>query len=171
MKKVKKVEIASKVFGIILMVLSLVLSYAEQFPCILKRISPEHVRGMRGLEKLIIIGATLKPCDCGFSDLSKIVMRWQKDDNPSKNFSTIQVEIFKRMGGMTAKHRGEQVDLISAVVYDLSDGSGGCETISSLRIGLDQIHLRNVFFYMAAFLLIGILFVEAPTIIILFIQR
>jgi len=167
----KKVEIASKFVGVLIMVLSLFLSYAEQFPCILKIISPKYVRGMRGLEMLRIKGAILKPGDDGFSDLSKIVMRWQKEDNPSKNFNTIQVEKFMRVGGMTAEHRGENADMMSGVGYDLSDGSGGCETIGSLRIGLDQIRLRNVFRCMATFLLIGILFVEVPTIIILVIQR
>lgn len=71
----KKVEIASKFVGVLIMVLSLFLSYAEQVPCILKIISPKHVRGMRGLETLRIKGATLKPGDDGFSNLSKIVMR------------------------------------------------------------------------------------------------
>lgn len=70
-----------------------------------------------------------------------------------------------------AKYKGENADMMIGVGYDLSDGSGGCETIGSLRIGLDQIRLRNVFCWMATLLLIGILFVEAPTIIILFIQR
>lgn len=71
----KKVEIASKFVGVLIMVLSLFLSYAEQVPCILKIISPKHVRGMRGLETLRIKGATLKLGDDGFSNLSKIVMR------------------------------------------------------------------------------------------------
>ncbi len=158
----KKVEWSLKVFGVLLGILAFVVSQAEQFPSLLKIVSPGYQRGMKGLE-MLRNKKPLKPGEKGFSELSEIVMRRQKEMYPSKDFSAIQVKQFFRIGRLGSTYKGKYADAQTFVGFDLSDGDGGPETIGSLRTGLDQLRSRNVFQLMVILLFVGLAFVEIPT--------
>ena len=161
----KKVEIWLKCFGVLVAVFGFYVSQAGQVPWLLRRVSPKYLRGIEGLRKLRT-EETLVPSDNGFSELAEIVMIRQKEANPSKDFGTIRVENFALGGAMTYKYKGKRADMLIPVNYDLSDGSGGPQTIGGLRIELEQIRMKNIFQWMAILLFVGIGFLEIPTIII-----
>ena len=161
----KKLEMSLKCFGVLIVILSFCVSQAEQVPWLLRKVSSKYLRGMEGLRKLRTED-TLVPCEKGFYELAEIVMRRQKEANPSKDFGIIRVEKFVRLGAIGSTYKGKSTDMLIPVGFDLSDRSGGAETIGSLRTGLEQIRTKNIFQWMAILLFTGIGFVEIPSIII-----
>lgn len=140
--KIKPCKKILSFIGIILAVISFLVSHIKQIPCVTKIISPTYVAGMKGIKRLDA-NESLTPHDVGFSAIKDIIMS-NITTTPPEDISQVIIPKIEPIGthGLIddGDYRGKM--LVRAI---LTNGQDIRYLTGTLSKKLHERHLRSIF--------------------------
>ena len=152
--KIKPYKKILSFIGIILAVISFLVSHIKQIPCVTKVISPAYVAGMKGIKSLDA-NESLTPHDVGFSAIKDIIMS-SITTIPPEDISRVIIQKIEPIGihGLIDDGDYQGKMLVRTILTNGQDVRYLTKTLSKK---LYESHLRSIFILSCWIFGIGIL--------------
>ena len=162
----KKVNLTIFIIGILLTVSGFFLSKTDDYPFVLRIVSPEYEKGMKGI-KTLESGKDLKPGMVGFKEIAIPLSKRLKNSQTNEKMSGYDIKIIKWPTSIAQEFRTSGVKSVRKVEAECYDGTPVDTTMESLTKNVEKFKVKNLKWYSLGIFSIGL----ACSFISFFIER
>lgn len=142
--------------GILLTVCGFFLSKTDEYPFVLRIVSPAYVKGLQGI-KTLESRKDLKPGMVGFNEIAIPLSKRLKNSETNEEMSGYQIKIIRWPTSISQGFGSSGVKTVRKVKAECYDGTPVNTTMESLTKNVDKLKARNLKWYSLGIFLIGLL--------------
>jgi hypothetical protein len=154
-KIMKKINLSLFIVGTLLTVVGFLLASTDNYPFVLKIVSPAYVNGMKGI-KILESGKDLKPGMVGFKEIALPLSRRLKNPQTNEKLSGCVIAIIKWPTSIGQEFRTSGVKTVRKVRAECEDGTPVDTTMESLTKNVAKLKVRNLKRYSLIIFLVGL---------------